>query len=144
MIVMSTSERENPAIKLMSERRSRLMTKEGMQKALSFIPRSSDVIVATPMKCGTTWIQQIMHQLRSGGDRPLQILTKLFHGLIWLMMSDKTSMPNTNISLDVSRRTLGMKSVLKAENILLSIGSLVHHSTVHSVSSKEDIFNQEK
>jgi Ca2+-binding EF-hand superfamily protein len=65
---MSTSERENPALKLMSEGRSRLMTKEGMQKALSFIPRSNDVIVATPMKCGTTWIQQIMHQLRSGGD----------------------------------------------------------------------------
>jgi hypothetical protein len=44
------------------------MTKEGRQKALSFVPRSSDVIVATPWKCGTTWMQQIMHQLRSGGD----------------------------------------------------------------------------
>jgi Ca2+-binding EF-hand superfamily protein len=44
------------------------MTKEGRQKALSFVPRSSDVIVATPPKCGTTWMQQIMHQLRSGGD----------------------------------------------------------------------------
>jgi hypothetical protein len=65
---MSTSERENPAMKLMIERRSRLMTKEGRQKALSFIPRSSDVIVAAPAKCGTTWMQQIMHQLRSGGD----------------------------------------------------------------------------
>jgi hypothetical protein len=44
------------------------MTNEGRQKALSFVPRSSDVIVATPAKCGTTWMQQIMHQLRSGGD----------------------------------------------------------------------------
>ncbi|CAB4011112.1 sulfotransferase domain-containing [Paramuricea clavata] len=65
---MSTSEGQNPAIELMSQRRSRLMTNESRQKALGFVPRSSDVLVATPIKCGTTWIQQIMHQLRSGGD----------------------------------------------------------------------------
>jgi hypothetical protein len=65
---MSTSEERNPAMELMIQNMSRLMTNEGRQKALSFIPRSSDVIVVTPLKCGTTWMQQIMHQLRSGGD----------------------------------------------------------------------------
>ena len=65
---MSTSEGRNPAIELLNQRFLRLMTKKGRQKALRFVPRSSDVIVATPMKCGTTWMQQIMHQLRSGGD----------------------------------------------------------------------------
>jgi hypothetical protein len=65
---MSTSEERNPAMELMIQNMSRLMTNEGRQKALSFIPRSGDVIVSTPLKCGTTWMQQIMHQLRSGGD----------------------------------------------------------------------------
>ncbi|CAB4024148.1 sulfotransferase domain-containing [Paramuricea clavata] len=65
---MSISEGRNPAMELMIQKRSRLMTNEGRQKALSYVPRSSDVIVATPAKCGTTWMQQIMHQLRSGGN----------------------------------------------------------------------------
>jgi hypothetical protein len=46
-------------MELMSQRMSRLMTTEGRQKALSFVPLSSDVIVATPPKCGATWIQQL-------------------------------------------------------------------------------------
>ncbi|CAB4005017.1 sulfotransferase domain-containing [Paramuricea clavata] len=65
---MSTSQGGNPAIERLNQRMSRLTTMEGRQKVLGFVPRSSDVIVATPMKCGTTWMQQIMHQLRSGGD----------------------------------------------------------------------------
>jgi hypothetical protein len=37
---MSTSEERNPAMELMIQKRSRLMTNEGRQKALSFVPRS--------------------------------------------------------------------------------------------------------
>ena len=65
---MSTSGELNPAIQWMQERFKNLTTNEGRQKAMSFVPRPNDVIVVTPMKCGTTWMQQIMHQLRSGGD----------------------------------------------------------------------------
>ena len=34
-------------------------------KGLRFKPRSSDILIVTPMKCGTTWLQQIAHQLRN-------------------------------------------------------------------------------
>jgi hypothetical protein len=34
----------------------------------SFHPRPTDVIIATFSKSGTTWLQQIVHQLRTGGD----------------------------------------------------------------------------
>lgn len=34
----------------------------------NFQPRASDVLITTPPKAGTTWMQQILHQLRSGGD----------------------------------------------------------------------------
>ena len=33
-----------------------------------FVPRSTDVFVNTAPKAGTTWTQNILHQLRSGGD----------------------------------------------------------------------------
>lgn len=34
----------------------------------NFKPRADDVLITTPPKAGTTWMQQILHQLRSGGD----------------------------------------------------------------------------
>lgn len=43
-------------------------TEESRKKALLFQPRPSDIIIATSPKCGTTWMQQIIHQLRTGGD----------------------------------------------------------------------------
>ena len=55
-------------IEQIKQRMSSLRTKEGSQKALSFVPRPTDIIIVTPPKCGTTWMQQIVHQLRSGGD----------------------------------------------------------------------------
>ena len=57
-----------PGLQLMKQRVSGLMTEEGTRMGLSFKPRSEDVFVVTPGKTGTTWMQQILHQLRSGGD----------------------------------------------------------------------------
>lgn len=34
----------------------------------NFRPRESDVLITTAPKAGTTWMQQILHQLRTGGD----------------------------------------------------------------------------
>jgi hypothetical protein len=43
-------------------------SKEAIQHVLEFVPRSEDVIIATPPKTGTTLLQQMCHQLRTGGD----------------------------------------------------------------------------
>ncbi|MEM7074174.1 MAG: sulfotransferase domain-containing protein [Pseudomonadota bacterium] len=46
----------------------RFVTREGTAQALAFQPHPSDVIITPFGKCGTTWMQQIVHGLRSGGD----------------------------------------------------------------------------
>jgi hypothetical protein len=46
----------------------RLVSKAGFATGLGFVPRPSDVIIASYAKCGTTWLQQIGHSLRTGGD----------------------------------------------------------------------------
>ena len=38
--------------------------------SISFTPRPTDVIVAPPSKCGTTWLLHIVHQLRMKGAEP--------------------------------------------------------------------------
>ena len=65
---MSIPNKPNPIIEMMKKRMSHVITDEAWQKTASFIPQTSDVIVVTHPKCGTTWMQQIMHQLRSGDD----------------------------------------------------------------------------
>ncbi|HHH36238.1 MAG TPA: sulfotransferase domain-containing protein [Gammaproteobacteria bacterium] len=39
-----------------------------------FRPRPTDVLITTAPKAGTTWMQQILHQLRSGGDEGFQCI----------------------------------------------------------------------
>lgn len=34
----------------------------------NFVPRKTDILITTAPKAGTTWMQQILHQLRTGGD----------------------------------------------------------------------------
>lgn len=41
---------------------------EAREQGLQFNPLPTDVIISTASKSGTTWMQQICHGLRSGGD----------------------------------------------------------------------------
>ena len=45
-----------------------LVSEAGFAAGLAFVPRPTDVIVASYAKCGTTWLQQMVHSLRTGGD----------------------------------------------------------------------------
>ena len=44
------------------------LTAESHLKGVRFKPLPTDVIISTAPKSGTTWVQQICHGLRSGGD----------------------------------------------------------------------------
>jgi len=56
------------SIKEMRERMQFFATDEGWQRGLSYKPGPTDVFIVTPPKCGTTWMQQIVHGLRTRGS----------------------------------------------------------------------------
>lgn len=46
----------------------KIFTEEGEKRGLAFQPRSTDIIITPAAKCGTTWLQQIAHGLRTRGS----------------------------------------------------------------------------
>src|SRR3954468_18948024 len=46
----------------------RLVTAAGFTAGLGFVTRPSDVIIASYAKCGTTWLQQMVHSPPADGD----------------------------------------------------------------------------
>ncbi|MDW3206847.1 MAG: sulfotransferase domain-containing protein [Alphaproteobacteria bacterium] len=59
-------------------------TAEGFRKGLAFKPRPTDVFISPYSKCGTTWMQQIVHGLRSGGDMSFSEITE---AVPWIEMA---------------------------------------------------------
>ncbi|KAL7576691.1 hypothetical protein ACA910_005616 [Epithemia clementina (nom. ined.)] len=55
------------AIALLKKRLSGFETEQGRLSGLNYKPGPRDVVITTTPKAGTTWMQQICHQLRSGG-----------------------------------------------------------------------------
>jgi aryl sulfotransferase len=56
------------SIQEMRERIKNFATDEGWQRGLDYKPNPTDVFIVTPPKCGTTWMQQIVHGLRTHGS----------------------------------------------------------------------------
>jgi hypothetical protein len=53
------------------------MTAEGRARGLALRTRPDDVIISTFPKCGTTWLQQIVHGLRTGGSMDFDEITEV-------------------------------------------------------------------
>lgn len=45
-----------------------MLTPEGVQHGLALRLDPTDVVISPFPKCGTTWLQQVVHSLRTGGD----------------------------------------------------------------------------
>lgn len=56
------------SIQEMHERMQNFSTSEGWQRGLDYKPAPTDVFIVTPPKSGTTWMQQIVHGLRTRGS----------------------------------------------------------------------------
>ena len=68
----------------MREARGRFDNRSGRERGLAFRPRADDVLIATAPKCGTTWVQQIVHGLRTRGSMDFAEITE---AVPWLEMA---------------------------------------------------------
>lgn len=59
-------------------------TPEGESYGLAYQPHPTDVFVVTPAKCGTTWMQQIVHGLRTRGSMDFEEITQV---VPWIEMA---------------------------------------------------------
>eukprot|EP00529_Nitzschia_sp_RCC80_P029127 CAMPEP_0113472338 /NCGR_PEP_ID=MMETSP0014_2-20120614/17462_1 /TAXON_ID=2857 /ORGANISM="Nitzschia sp." /LENGTH=332 /DNA_ID=CAMNT_0000365041 /DNA_START=135 /DNA_END=1130 /DNA_ORIENTATION=- /assembly_acc=CAM_ASM_000159 len=78
----SSSSSSPPSIDLMKKRLSGFETEVGRLDGLSYTPCNKDeVVITTTPKAGTTWMQQICHQLRSavpdGGDMDFDEISRV-------------------------------------------------------------------
>lgn len=59
-------------------------TAEGLKRGLAYRPEPTDVFISPYGKCGTTWMQQIVHGLRTGGDMSFAEITEV---VPWIEMA---------------------------------------------------------
>ena len=71
------------------ERQKCMLTNEGLRCALAFQPQPTDVIITPYAKSGTTWVQQIVHGLRTRGSMNFDEITAV---IPWLEMAHDLGM----------------------------------------------------
>jgi len=64
----SADGRRATSVAELGEMMARFISVESYTAGLAFTPRPTDVVIAPYAKCGTTWLQQMAHSLRTGGD----------------------------------------------------------------------------
>ena len=52
-------------------------TSQGIANGLAFRPLPTDVLIAPYGKCGTTWLQQVFHGLRTRGDMDFDDISRV-------------------------------------------------------------------
>lgn len=66
------------------------------QDEAAFTPRPTDVIISPYAKCGTTWLQQIVHTLRTGGDTDFE---EIYEVVPWINVATQLG-----LDLDAEQR----------------------------------------
>ncbi len=61
-----------------------LVTREASERGRGFALEASDVVISPFSKCGTTWLQQIVHTLRTRGDMDFDDISRV---VPWLEVS---------------------------------------------------------
>lgn len=108
----ASAERSRPtSLAEMRERQQGLLKPEELKAGLALKLRATDVVITPYAKSGTTWMQQIVHTLRTGGDMDFDDISRV---IPWIEMS-----PALGIDLDAEQRALprAFKSHLDAETV---------------------------
>jgi hypothetical protein len=73
----AVARRNRLALELMSARNRHMHSTHSVEYGRSFRPRPSDVFVVTYPKCGTTWVTQICHALRTNANMNFGEITEV-------------------------------------------------------------------
>ena len=85
-------------------------------------PRPTDVVIAPYGKCGTTWLQQIFHTLRTGGDMDFEDIS----GVVpWIETAAVMACKRMNGHLEVGTYADGEYGPLNSELLIVSASKLV-------------------
>ena len=77
------------AWELMAMRNSAMHSDESVRVGRSFKPQPSDVFVVTYPKCGTTWVTQILHALRTAGSMDFGEITEV---VPWVILAHELTL----------------------------------------------------
>lgn len=78
------------------EKLPKIRSAAGIAYSQAFRPRPDDVLIATFAKAGTTWMQQILHGLKTGGDMNFSEITEV---VPWLELAH-----DLGLDLDADQR----------------------------------------
>jgi hypothetical protein len=84
------------SLKEMRERQAKLLTKEEIAAGMALKLRPTDVVITPFAKSGTTWMQQIVHTLRTRGDMDFDDISRV---IPWIETS-----PALGIDLNAEQR----------------------------------------
>ena len=92
------SRKHEVAWELMAMRNSAMHSNESVRVGRSFKPQPSDVFVVTYPKCGTTWVTQILHALRTAGSMDFGEITEV---VPWVILAHELTL-TLSLSLSLS------------------------------------------
>eukprot|EP00929_Paragymnodinium_shiwhaense_P027349 TRINITY_DN16066_c0_g3_i1.p1 TRINITY_DN16066_c0_g3~~TRINITY_DN16066_c0_g3_i1.p1 ORF type:complete len:359 (-),score=57.66 TRINITY_DN16066_c0_g3_i1:26-997(-) len=72
---VSEAEEGLSALEVMGKRNKGMHSDKSVEVGRGFKPRPEDVFIVTYPKCGTTWVSQICHQIRSEGHMDFEEIT---------------------------------------------------------------------
>ena len=96
----------------MGQAMGKMFSPEDIGKGIaSYRPRPTDVVIAPFGKCGTTWLQQIFHTLRTGGDMDFDDISRV---VPWI---ETSAMLGLDIDAPQRAEPRGFKSHLSFDRV---------------------------
>jgi len=113
-----------------------MCSKKSYAATLNYMPGSEDIFIATQMKCGTTWMQQIVFEILHGGEGDLSDdgYRHMYALSPWIETSPTSSVPMERAPLVGPKKNRIIKTHMPAQLIPDNDGAKYIYVTRHPVS----------
>lgn len=113
-----------------------MSSKRSYARTVHYRPEAADIFIATQMKCGTTWMQQIVFEILHGGEGDLSDTgyRHMYAVSPWIETSPTSSVPMERAPLVGPRRNRIIKTHMPAQLIPHSNAAKYIYVTRHPVS----------